>query len=261
MSEPAAPSSPGASSRPLAGQIALVTGASRGIGRAIALELARRGAWIGVNYERNEAAAEECLAEVRRAGSDGALVRFDVAEAEVAARAVSELAKDRGRLDVLINNAGIAIDGLLLRYRADDWQRILAVNLGGVFHCSKAAVRPMVKARYGRIVNLTSVVSAIGNAGQSAYAATKSGVEGFTRALAREVASRGITVNAVAPGFIDTEMTAALPEAARSIYLAQIPVGRLGTSDEVAAAVAFLADPSAAYITGQTLAVNGGLYT
>jgi 3-oxoacyl-[acyl-carrier protein] reductase len=135
------------------------------------------------------------------------------------------------------------------------------VNLGGVFHCSKAAVRPMVRARYGRIVNLTSVVSAIGNAGQSAYAATKSGVEGFTRALAREVASRGITVNAVAPGFIDTEMTAALPEAARSIYLAQIPVGRLGTTGEVAAAVAFLSDPAAAYITGQTLAVNGGLYT
>jgi len=247
--------------RPLAGQVALVTGASRGIGRAIALELARRGAWIGVNYERNEAAAEECLAEIRRAGSDGALVRFDVADASAAGQAVADLAKQRGRLDVLINNAGVAIDGLLLRYRAEDWQRILAVNLGGVFHCSKAAVRPMVRARYGRIVNLTSVVSAIGNAGQSAYAATKSGVEGFTRALAREVASRGITVNAVAPGFIDTEMTAALPEAARSIYLAQIPVGRLGTTGEVAAAVAFLSDPAAAYITGQTLAVNGGLYT
>jgi 3-oxoacyl-[acyl-carrier protein] reductase len=246
---------------PLAGQVALVTGASRGIGRAIALELARRGAWIGVNYERSEVAAEECLTEIRRAGSDGALVRFDVADASAAAQAVGDLAKQRGRLDILINNAGVVIDGLLLRYRAEDWQRILAVNLGGVFHCSKAVVRPMVRARYGRIVNLTSVVSAIGNAGQSAYAATKSGVEGFTRALAREVASRGITVNAVAPGFIDTEMTAALPEAARSIYLAQIPVGRLGTAAEVAGAVAFLSDPATSYITGQTLAVNGGLYT
>jgi 3-oxoacyl-[acyl-carrier protein] reductase len=248
-------------STPLAGQVALVTGASRGIGRAIACELARRGAWVAVNYARNEEAAAATLAAIRSDGGDGETIRFDVADAAAASAGVTAVAAGRGRLDILVNNAGVAIDGLLLRYRTEDWERILGVNLSGVFHCSKAAVRPMIRARYGRIVNLTSVVSAIGNAGQSAYAATKAGVEGFTRALAREVASRGVTVNAVAPGFIDTEMTAALPEAARALYLAQIPVGRLGAPAEVAAAVGFLADPASAYVTGQILAVNGGLYT
>ncbi|MFM7736579.1 MAG: 3-oxoacyl-ACP reductase family protein, partial [Alphaproteobacteria bacterium] len=157
------------------------------------------------------------------------------------------------------NNAGIAIDGLLLRYKDADWDRIVGVNLGGVFHCCRAAARPMVKGRWGRIVNLTSVVSQLGNAGQGPYAATKAGVEGFTRSLARELASRSITVNAVAPGFIDTEMTAALPEAVRSAYVGAVPVGRLGTPLEVAAVVAFLCGPDAGYVTGQTLAVNGGL--
>jgi len=249
------------SSRPLDGQVALVTGASRGIGRAIARELARRGAWVAVNFVRNRAAADECLAAIRSEGGDGGLLGFDIADLGAATAAMAELVAERGRLDILINNAGVAIDGLLLRYKEDDWERIVRVNLGGVFHCCKAAVKPMIRARYGRIVNLTSVVSSIGNAGQSAYAATKAGVEGFTRALAREVASRGVTVNAVAPGFIDTEMTAALPEAARALYLAQVPVGRLGAPEEVAGAVAFLADPSSAYITGHVLAVNGGLYT
>lgn len=249
------------SSEPLAGQVALVTGSSRGIGRAIARELARRGAWVGVNYERNQAAAEECLAEIRSDGGDGGLIHFDVADFAAATRAISALAAEKGRIDVLVNNAGVAIDGLLLRYKSEDWERIVRVNLGGVFHCCKAAVRPMIRARYGRIVNLSSVVSSIGNAGQSAYAATKAGVEGFTRTLAREVASRGVTVNAVAPGFIDTEMTAALPESARALYLSQVPVGRLGSPAEVAAAVGFLADPGSAYVTGHTLAVNGGLYT
>ena len=159
-----------------------------------------------------------------------------------------------------MNNAGIALDGLLLRYKTEDWNRIVAVNLGGVFHCSKAAARVMVRARGGRIVNVSSVVGAMGNAGQSAYAATKAGIEGLTRALARELASRSITVNAVAPGVIDTEMTAALPEAARNTYLSQVPLGRLGRAEEVASAVAFLAGPDAGYVTGHVLAVNGGLY-
>lgn len=243
----------------LEGRVALVTGASRGIGRAIARELARRGAHVGVNFQSNRERAESCVGEIEGEGGSAELVPFDVADAGASSQAIAALAARRGRLDVLVNNAGIALDGLLLRYKEEDWQRIVEVNLGGVFHCSKAAARPMVKGRWGRIVNLTSVVSQLGNAGQAAYAATKAGVEGFTRALARELASRSITVNAVAPGFIDTEMTAALPDAVRSAYVSAVPVGRLGTVDEVASAVAFLCGPDAGYVTGQTLAVNGGL--
>lgn len=245
--------------RPLAGQVALVTGASRGIGRAIALELARQGAHVAVNYQSNADAAAAVVAAIVAEGGSAEPSPFDVADAGAASSAISGLASARGRLDVLVNNAGIALDGLILRYKDEDWQRINAVNLGGVFHCCKAAARVMVRARSGRIVNVTSVVSATGNAGQSAYAATKAGVEGFTRALARELASRSVTVNAVAPGFIDTDMTAALPEATRAGYVATVPLARLGTADEVAAAVAFLAGPGAGYITGHVLAVNGGL--
>jgi 3-oxoacyl-[acyl-carrier protein] reductase len=244
--------------RPLAGQVALVTGASRGIGRAVAEELARQGAHVAVNYNSNQVAAQQCVGAITAAGGSAAPLRFDVADGEASAAAIAALVTERGRLDVLVNNAGIALD--VLRYKAEDWQRILAVNLSGVFHCSKAAARTMVRARSGRIVNVTSVVSAVGNAGQAPYAATKAGVEGFTRALARELASRNVTVNAVAPGFIDTEMTAALPEATRSAYVATIPLGRLGTAAEVAAAVAFLAGPTASYITGHVLAINGGMY-
>jgi 3-oxoacyl-[acyl-carrier protein] reductase len=246
--------------RPLAGQVALVTGASRGIGRAVAEELARQGAHVAVNYNSNQVAAQQCVGAITAAGGSAAPLRFDVADGEASAAAIAALVTERGRLDVLVNNAGIALDGLILRYKAEDWQRILAVNLSGVFHCSKAAARTMVRARSGRIVNVTSVVSAVGNAGQAPYAATKAGVEGFTRALARELASRNVTVNAVAPGFIDTEMTAALLEATRSAYVATIPLGRLGTAAEVAAAVAFLAGPTASYITGHVLAINGGMY-
>ncbi|HZR81937.1 MAG TPA: 3-oxoacyl-[acyl-carrier-protein] reductase [Candidatus Binatia bacterium] len=245
---------------PLAGRVALVTGASRGIGRAIATELAARGARVAVNYRSNEEAARSAVAAIADAGGEAELAPFDVADGEAAAAAIAGLVDRHGRLDVLVNNAGIALDGLILRYKAADWQRIVDVNLSGVFHCCKAAARAMVRARSGRIVNVTSVVSAMGNAGQAPYAATKAGVEGLTRALARELASRAITVNAIAPGFIDTEMTEALPAAAREAYLAQVPLGRLGTAAEVAAAVAFLAGPDAGYITGHVLAVNGGLY-
>jgi 3-oxoacyl-[acyl-carrier protein] reductase len=249
----------GAAPRALAGQVALVTGASRGIGRAIAAELGRQGAHVVINYQSNQAAADAAVADLSAAGASVAGLRFDVADADAASAAISGLVTQHGRLDVLVNNAGIALDGLLLRFKPEDWRRIMAVNLDGVFHCSKAAARAMVRARAGRIINVTSVVSALGNAGQSAYAATKAGVEGFTRALARELASRSITVNAVAPGFIDTDMTAALPEATRDAYVGTIPLGRLGTAEEVAAAVGFLAGPSAGYITGHVLAINGGL--
>ncbi len=249
------------SARPLAEQVALVTGASRGIGRAIACELARRGAHVVINYRSGEEAARSCLQEIEAEGGTGQLCPFDVGDPDAPATQIKALAKETGRLDILVNNAGITIDGLLLRYGEDDWQRTLEVNLGGAFRCSRAAARFMARKRYGRIVNLSSVVATMGNAGQAAYAATKAGIEGMTKALARELASREVTVNAVAPGFIDTEMTAGLPEEARVAYLAMIPLGRLGRSEEVASAVAYLCSPEASYVSGHVLAVNGGLYT
>lgn len=245
--------------RPLAGQTALVTGASRGIGRAIALELAAMGAHVAVNYQSSEDAARAAVAMIEEAGGSAEALRFDVGDPEAVARGIADFVGRHKRFDVLVNNAGIALDGLILRYKTEDWQRIVDVNLGGVFHCSKAAARSMVRARSGRIINVTSVVSATGNAGQSAYAATKAGVEGFTRALARELASRSITVNAVAPGVIDTDMTAALGDEIRATYVSAVPLGRLGRAEEVAAAVGFLAGPSAGYITGHVLAINGGM--
>jgi len=244
----------------LAGQVALVTGASRGIGRAIACRLAAEGAHVLLNYERNAEAAQEVLAAIEAVGGRAEPLPFDVADGDATTATVQSAIDRHGRCDILVNNAGITIDTLLLRMKEADWDRVLAVNLRGTFNCTKAVSRTMVRARYGRVVNLTSVIAAMGNAGQGAYAAAKAGIIGFTKSMARELASRNITVNAVAPGFIDTEMVAALPEATRSEYLKLIPVGRLGTADEVADAVAFLARPAAAYITGQVLGVNGGLY-
>jgi 3-oxoacyl-[acyl-carrier protein] reductase len=192
-------------------------------------------------------------------GHAGALA-FDVGDATAASAAVHSIVDQKGRLDILVNNAGLAIDALLLRTKEEDWERVLRTNLTGVFHCTKPAVRAMVRARYGRIINLSSLVAEMGNAGQVAYAAAKAGVIGFTRSLAREVASRGVTVNAVAPGLVATEMTGALTEQQQAVYTGLIPAGRVGTVEEVAAAVVFLASPAAGYITGQVLHVNGGLY-
>jgi 3-oxoacyl-[acyl-carrier protein] reductase len=244
----------------LAGQVALVTGASRGIGRAIAVALASSGAAeVVVNYRGNEAAAEETAAAVHAAGAAVSLARFDVADPDETEKAIKAVVDRAGRLDILVNNAGVTADNLLVRLKSEEWNRVLAVNLGGAFHCCKVAARSMMRARYGRIVSISSVIAAMGNAGQSGYAAAKAGLEGFTRALARELAPRNITVNAVAPGFIETEMVRGLPEAARQTYLQLIPLQRLGTAEEVADAVTFLVRPQSGYITGHVLAVNGGL--
>ena len=241
-------------------QVALVTGASRGIGRTVAGLLARAGAYVVVNFVHNGAGAEETVRMIADAGGGAEAAQFDVADAAAVSSAVSGLIERLGRCDILVNNAGMTVDGLVLRLKATDWDQVMAVNLRGTFNCTKAAARSMLRAHYGRIVNMTSIIGSMGNAGQAAYAAAKAGIVGFTKSMAREVASRNITVNAVAPGFIETEMTAGLPESTRAEYVKLIPVGRLGTADEVADAVAFLARPESGYITGQVLGVNGGLY-
>jgi len=241
-------------------QIALVTGGSRGIGRACALALSRAGAYVVINYRGNRAAAEESLGAMVTQGGRGEIIAFDVADESQIDEAVKNIVDRHRKIDIVVNNAGVTIDNLLMRTKPADWDQVIGTNLKGTVLCTKVVSRYMIRERYGRIINLSSVVGQMGNVGQSLYAASKAGIIGFTKAMAREVASRGVTVNAVAPGFIDTDMTARLPEKLREEALRAIPLGRFGTGEEVAAVVVFLATPGAGYITGQVLGVNGGLY-
>jgi 3-oxoacyl-[acyl-carrier protein] reductase len=243
------------------GKTALVTGASRGIGRAIAVTLAQGHANVALNYAGNDAAAKQALDLCEQAGSGRCkLYRFDVADPAACQKAVDEIMGEFGGLHVLVNNAGIAVDQLVMRLKDEDWRRQLEVNLTGAFNLTRAATRPMMKQKGGVMVNLTSVVGEMGNAGQAAYAASKAGLIGLTKSVARELASRNVRVNAVAPGFIDTDMTAALPEAARQKLMEMIPLARLGTAQDVADCVAWLASEKAAYVTGAVVRVNGGMY-
>jgi len=243
----------------LSGQVALVTGASRGIGRQIALNLATAGAKVAINYNASADAAEAVVSEIAAAGGEAAAWQADVSKLDQATALVENVLAKFGRLDILVNNAGITRDTLLMRMSEEDWDRVLEVNLKGYFNCCKASIRSMTRARQGRIINVSSVVGIRGNAGQVNYAAAKAGVIGLTKSLAREVGSRGITVNAIAPGFIETDMTKVLSEEIKDQMLKNIALGRLGKAGDVASLVEFLAGPGAAYITGQVIAVDGGM--
>ncbi|EGK13474.1 3-oxoacyl-[acyl-carrier-protein] reductase [Kroppenstedtia eburnea] len=245
----------------LSGKVAMVTGGSRGIGRAISTALAEAGADVAVIYAGNRDAAEETADRIREAGRQAAVIQADVSDAGQVDSAVKEVLKTFGRIDILVNNAGITRDNLMLRMKEEDWDRVVDTNLKGVFLCIKAVTRPMLKQRAGRIINISSVVGISGNPGQANYVAAKAGVIGLTKSAAKELASRGITVNAVAPGFIETDMTAQLGEEVRGELMSQIPLSRLGKPEDVAGAVRFLASDAAGYITGQTLHVDGGMVT
>jgi len=245
---------------PLADRVALVTGASRGIGRAVAIALAGKGAKVYVNYLANEEMAKKTVEDIKAGGGLGFLAPFDVSDAKQVADAIGGIVKKTGRIDILVNNAGLTKDGLLMRMKEDDWDAVMNVNLRGTFLATRAVIRHMIKARYGRIVNVVSVVGQGGREGQANYAASKAGIEGFTRSVAREVARRNITVNAVAPGFIQTDLTARLDEKTRQSILGQIPLGRFGAPEEVAALVTWLSSEAASYITGAVIPINGGIY-
>ena len=243
----------------LVGEVALITGASRGIGKSIALALGKMGATV-VGTATSEKGAEAISAYLAEHGIKGQGMALNVTDADSVTQLLAAMAEAFGAPSILVNNAGITRDNLLMRMKEEEWDDIINTNLTSVFRLSKACLRAMTKARKGRIISISSVVGASGNAGQTNYAAAKAGLVGFTKSLAREVGARGITVNAVAPGFIDTDMTRALPDAQREALLGSIPLNRLGQPEEIAAAVAFLASPGAAYITGETLHVNGGMY-
>jgi 3-oxoacyl-[acyl-carrier protein] reductase len=242
----------------LEGRVAVVTGAAQGIGRAIAEALARDGADVAV-ADLDAGRSQETVAAIQQLGRRALNVKVNVADWNDAKAMVDQIIKEWGKVDILVNNAGITRDGLLLRMKEEDWNLVLQVNLNGTFHCTKAALQPMTKQRYGRIVNIASIVGVMGNVGQANYAASKAAVIGFTKTVAREYASRAVTVNAVAPGFIDTAMTQGLSPDVKEVLQKQIPLGRLGQPGDIAAAVRFLASDEAAYITGQVLHVNGGM--
>lgn len=244
----------------LTGKIAVVTGGSRGIGRATCVSLARAGAFVLLNYRSNEDAARDALRLVEEAGGRGELLAFDVADPSAVDRAIREALDRHQRIDILVNNAGISVDQLLLRVTSKDLEMTWATNVNGAMYCAKSCIRPMMRNRWGRIINVSSVVAESGNPGQVVYSASKAALLGMTRTLAREYASRGITVNAVAPGFIETDMTSELSESAKQAIIDQTPLGRIGRTEEVAAAVVFLASEEASYITGQVVRVNGGMY-
>ncbi len=243
----------------LTDRVAIVTGASRGIGRAIAIELAKRGAKVVINYNHNEQAAKEVLSHIQQVGGDGLLHQADISQFDQAQQLIKKGIEHFGKLDILVNNAGITRDTLIMMMSEEDWDIVQATNLKGTFNCSKAAIRHMMRQKFGRIINITSISGQMGNAGQCNYSASKAGQIGFTKALAREVASRNITVNAIAAGYIETDIWENVPQEMKDSFLQLIPLGRKGQPEEIAYAVAFLASDQAAYITGQILGVDGGM--
>ena len=245
---------------PLADRVALVTGGSRGIGRALSIELARAGAAVALTYRSGAEGAAETVKAIEEIGGRAEALCCDVADGDAVDATVAKVSQSLGPITIAVNNAGITRDQLILRMKPEDFDDVVATNLRGTWSVCRAVARPMLKARWGRIISVSSVVAEMGNPGQSNYAASKGGIEALTRSLARELGSRGITVNAVAPGFIDTEMTQSLGEEVRNALLGQIPLGRLGSVEDVAHAVRFLASDQAAYVTGQVIHVNGGLY-
>lgn len=244
----------------LSGKVAFITGGSRGIGRAGAVALARQGAKTILGYVSNEEAARQAADAIISAGGSADILKVDVADPDACEAAAQQIAKQEGRIDILVASAGVSMDGLLLRLKTEDFDRMMAVNVRGALATAKGCIKSMMRNKHGRIIFLSSVVGEMGNPGQTAYAATKAALIGASKSIAREYATRGITVNAIAPGFIETDMTAGLNEEQRAHMLKSVPMGRTGTAEEVAAVIAFLASDEAAYVTGQTLRVNGGMY-